>query len=247
MAAAEGAERDQDEHGGDHRRDRGAEPDRPLPRAGLPRRGRRGSRRTSCSSLGCTQGRSRGFGGGPLGRRRRARARRRLRPPQGTWRGVYRRPLRHSSSAAPGCSGRSRRGRKAIDEQSLHYHGAVQPPATGDWIAVTADAAAGRRRHRVGDHAGQRRGRRVPRRRPRPLRRARRRARPHLRGLRGRGGRRARGGRRRGAAAVAGRSTASRCCTAPATSSSRRRRSRSSCRRRTGPRRSRRPGSASTR
>ena len=37
VATAEGAERDQDQDGGDHRRDRGAEPDHPLARAGLPR------------------------------------------------------------------------------------------------------------------------------------------------------------------------------------------------------------------
>ncbi len=93
VAPAERAERHQHEDAcAEHRRDRGrADADRPVARAGS-RGGAVGVLTNERSSLGCTQGRSRGSGGGPLGRvlvLRRAVVT--LRIPT-TWRGVYRRP-----------------------------------------------------------------------------------------------------------------------------------------------------------
>ena len=247
---AERAERHQHQHGGERppaTAERDA--DRPTRGAGAARTARPGSRRTSCSSLGCTQGRSSGSGRGPLGGSSGSGA-----PSPSASSGDIGAECTDGSIAscvAPtGVSGSQvgapGRRRALVTPAFTTMAPCYRPPtATGSPSPTTRCRSTppprGRRPRGSGavvvflgvvrDHSEGRDGV----------------TRPHLRGLRGRGGRQLAAVADGGPAAVAAWSTASRCCTASVTSRSRRRRSRSSCRRRTGPRRSRRRGSASTR
>src|SRR4030081_2844390 len=86
------------------------------------------------SSVGCPHGRSRGFGGGPLGTSSGSGVP--SPPSSGHMARSVPMPPRRSRSPLASASGGAKRRRRA----SLHYHGNVQPPATGDWIAVAEDA-----------------------------------------------------------------------------------------------------------
>ena len=130
----------------------------------------------------------------------------------------------------------------------LTYDASRAAPATGDdWLGLSGGRAARRPRHRLGRPAGLRSGGPVQRHGARSRAGPARRAAARVRGLRGTGRATPAGGRGRGAGTVAGarphRAAPPRRCGADRFS----RRSWSSSRRRIAPRRSPRPGSASTR
>ena len=190
VATAEGAERHEHERGwrataGD-RRSRYRSPTRAGRGLG---RACAGVATNERSSLGCTQGRSSGSGGGPLARRR-ARARRHPPDPGDMARSV---PTCLCRSSSPPTSGFGRVGavpQGARDAVVTTMAPCIRPDRRSRLDRRRQRCPAGRRRHHVGHHARQRRGRGLPRRRARPRRGPRRRDRPHLRGLRGGGGHR---------------------------------------------------------
>ena len=114
---------------------RGADPDGPLPRARLPH-GEGGGRDERAQLAGVHPGAVEGV---------RRRAARRvvglgLAVASGLLRGHGAECTDGPWPFLVGPRGRSRQvaaGSQGDREQPLHYHGAVQPPATGDWIAVT--------------------------------------------------------------------------------------------------------------
>src|SRR4051812_16197609 len=109
-------------------------------RGRVSRVGSPGDSTNELSSLGCIQGRSRGPGGGPLGTSSGSGS---PSPPASSGDMARSVPTASVRSSSPFAGDRAGRGEVARRSRALlHYHGAVQPPTTGDWIAVTEEPLA---------------------------------------------------------------------------------------------------------